>query len=311
VIKPIQKFYLDTIPISKEGRVVCLGMFDGLHEGHEQIIRKAVSIAKKLKLKTCVQTFTGLAKSGEGVLYTVDERIAVLESWGVDEVLVLNYAEVKDMTAEDYMVRVIKLAMNAHTVICGFDYTFGRGGLGTADLLSSFCSNNLIDIEVVPELKDISGRKISTAWLKEALASGDTELASRLCSGRDFFYSGRVCKGKMLGRKMGFPTANLDITEEKFKVRRGVYVVSVILGARTLYGVANVGLRPTVEDAVSDVIETYIFDFDEDIYGAYIRTELLKFLRPETQFGSKEELISAVERNKIEAKEYLKAHGLE
>ena len=105
---------------------------------------------------------------------------------------------------------------------------------------------------------------------------------------------------------MGFPTANIIVPEDKFVVKRGVYVSRIRLGSRTLYGVTNIGRRPTLEDAVNDVAETYIFDFDEDIYGANLEVELLHFLRPESKMTSKEELIDAVNLNKAQAKDYLK-----
>ena len=105
---------------------------------------------------------------------------------------------------------------------------------------------------------------------------------------------------------MGFPTANIIVPEDKFVVKRGVYVSRIRLGSRILYGVTNIGRRPTLEDAVNDVVETYIFDFDEDIYGAKLEVELLHFLRPESKMTSKEELIDAVNLNKSQAKDYLK-----
>ena len=110
----------------------------------------------------------------------------------------------------------------------------------------------------------------------------------------------------MMGRTMGFPTANINIPEDKFVVRRGVYVSRVILGQRVLYGVTNIGRRPTLENAENDVAETFIFDFDEDIYGAKFTVELLHFLRPEEHYGSKDELILAVENNKVQARDYIK-----
>ena len=108
---------------------------------------------------------------------------------------------------------------------------------------------------------------------------------------------------------MGFPTANIVVPEDKFVVRRGVYVSRIRLGQRTLYGVTNIGRRPTLEDAVNDVVETFIFDFDEYIYGASLTVELLHFLRPETKMTSKDDLISAVELNKAQAIDYLKDRG--
>ena len=150
-----------------------------------------------------------------------------------------------------------------------------------------------------------TGEKISTTLLRKALSDGDADLARDLC-GRDYYYSGSVVQGKMLGRTMGFPTANIVVPEEKFVVRRGVYVSRIRLGQRVLYGVTNIGRRPTLEDAVNDVVETYIFDFDEDIYGAKISVELMHFLRPEEHYSSKDELVAAVEQNKQQADEYIK-----
>ena len=106
---------------------------------------------------------------------------------------------------------------------------------------------------------------------------------------------------------MGFPTANINIPDDKFVVRRGVYVSRILLGHRVLYGVTNVGRRPTLEDAVNDVAETFIFDFDEDIYGAKFTVELMHFLRPEEQYKSKDELINAVENNKKQARDFIKS----
>ena len=127
--------------------------------------------------------------------------------------------------------------------------------------------------------------------------------------GRYYFYSGTVAHGKQLGRQLGFPTANIVIPEEKFVVRRGVYVSRVTLGGRILYGVSNVGRRPTVESSENDVIETFIFDFDEDIYGAKIKTEILSFLRPEQPFSGKEELAARVAADKEEARAFLRQNG--
>ena len=162
-----------------------------------------------------------------------------------------------------------------------------------------------MSLRIIPDrILEGTDRKISTSWLREALSEGDVELFSKMCGGRVYSYSGRVVHGKQTGRLMGFPTANLEISEEKFVVRRGVYCSRVILGNRVLYGVTNVGRRPTVEDAVNDVAETFIFDFDEDIYGAVIRVELMKFLRPEQAFSGKEELARAVEENKAQARAF-------
>lgn len=310
MIKTIQRHYLDTIPIVPRGRIMALGMFDGMHLGHIDIISKAVSLAQRAGIKCCVQTFADFDKTGSGMLFTLEERIGLMESLDADEVLILNFPEIKDMTAEEYCEKIILMATGAAGVVMGFDYTYGKGGAGDTAAMQKFCSEHDIGCRIVKE-RDFegTGRKCSTTWLKELLAEGRADTASEMMGGRYYFYSGTVAHGKQLGRQLGFPTANIVIPEEKFVVRRGVYVSRVTLGGRILYGVSNVGRRPTVESAENDVIETFIFDFDEDIYGAKIKTEILSFLRPEQPFSGKEELAARVAADKEVARAFLRQNG--
>ncbi len=276
MIKVCNTYTLNDLPLGTKGRVIALGLFDGLHMGHMDIIKKAVAIAERDGLTSTVQTFKHLNKYDAKSLYTSEERTKIIEEIGADEILVLDFDELKDTEPDVTMIE-------------------------------EFCDTNEIRLIVVKDrMLEGTDKKISTMWLRKTLADGDVDLARDLCGGRNYVYSGRVVQGKMLGREMGFPTANIVVPEEKYVVRRGVYVSRVHLGPRVLYGVTNIGRRPTVEDAVNDVVETYIFDFDEDIYGAQIYVELMHFLRAETQYPSKEELIGAVNRNKEQALEYIK-----
>lgn len=306
MIKVCSRYGLDDLPFLPGGRVMALGMFDGLHEGHLDIIKAAVRLAENTGLLACVQTFRGLGKNGEErLLYTMEERLHMLEALGVDEMLVLNFPQVKDMSPEDYMEQILYTRAGAASLFTGRDYRFGRGASGGVDLLKDFSKKSSISLRVIPDrYLEGTDRKISTSWLKEALSAGDVELFSKMCGGRFYSYTGRVCHGKQAGRQMGFPTANLAIPEDKFIVRRGVYCSRVTLGNRVLCGVTNVGRRPTVENAENDVAETFIFDFDEDIYGASIKVELMKFLRPEQAFTGVEDLTRAVEENKAQARSF-------
>ena len=311
MIKTIQRYYTDSIPIVPRGRIMALGLFDGMHLGHIDIIKKAVDLAGKAGIKCCVQTFAGFDKTGSGMLYTLEERISLIEELEADEVLILNFPEIKDMTADEYCERIIRMSAGSVGVVMGFDYTFGKDGAGNTESMKRYCEDAGIGCRIVKERDfEDSGRKCSTTWLKELLEQGDVDTASKMCDGRNYYYSGTVVRGKQLGRKLGFPTANLIIPEEKFVVRRGVYVAKVTLGHSTLYGVANVGRRPTVEQSENDVIETFIFDFDEDIYGAKIKVELLGFLRPEQAFSGQAELAARVNADKAKAREFLEQKGL-
>ena len=307
MIKVCNTYGLNDLPLGTKGRVIALGMFDGLHSGHMDIIKKAVMTAERDGLTSTVQTFRNLFKHDSRSLYTSEERSDLISRTGADEILVLDFDEVKDMEPEDYLRNVLLYRCIADTLIMGEDYRFGKGARGDVAMIKAFAGENDIRVIVVKDhLHEGTGRKISTTWLREALTEGDADLARELCGGRNYFYSGRCVQGKQLGRTMGFPTANIIVPEDKFVVKRGVYVSRVRLGQRILYGVTNIGRRPTLEDAVNDVAETYIFDFDEDIYGAKLEIELLHFLRPESKMTSKEELINAVNLNKKQALEYIK-----
>ena len=306
MIKVCSRYGLDNLPFIPGGRVMALGMFDGFHQGHTDIIKSAVRLAERSGVLTCVQTFRNLGKNGEDILlYTMEERVRMLEELGVDEMLVLNFPQVKDMSPEEYCEQILKMRTGAAALFIGHDYRFGKGAAGDEFMLKKFASENQMSLRVISDrILEGTDRRISTTWLREALSEGDCELAARMCEGRYYFYTGRVAHGKHAGTSMGFPTANLEIPEDKFVVRRGVYCSRLTIGSRVLYGVTNVGRRPTVEDAVNDVAETFIFDFDEDIYGAHVKVELMKFLRPEQPFSGVEELKKAVEDNKKQAKEF-------
>ena len=310
MIKVCSTYTLNDLPLGTRGRVIALGMFDGIHQGHLDIIKKTVMTAERDGLTSTVQTFKNLFKSDSKPLYTSEERLNLIGETGADELLVFDFDKVKDMEPEEYLTGILLNRCIADTLIMGEDYRFGKDAKGDVNMIKEFARANDIRVIVVKDrLLEGTDKKISTTWLRDALGQGDADLARDLCGGRDYSYSGHCVQGKQLGRTMGFPTANIVVPEDKFVVRRGVYVSRIRLGQRTLYGVTNIGRRPTLEDAVNDVVETFIFDFDEDIYGASLTVELLHFLRPETKMTSKEDLISAVELNKAQAIDYLKDRG--
>ena len=306
MIKVCNTYTLNDLPLGTKGRVIALGLFDGVHLGHQDIIKKAVAIAERDGLTSTVQTFANLYKNDSKPLYTSAERTKLIGDLGADEIFVLDFDSVKDLEPEQYLTDIIMNRAIGDTLVMGEDYRFGKDAKGDVNMIREFAkANNMRVIVVKDHLLESTGEKISTTLLRKALSDGNADLARDLC-GRDYYYSGSVVQGKMLGRTMGFPTANIVVPEEKFVVRRGVYVSRIRLGQRVLYGVTNIGRRPTLEDAVNDVVETYIFDFDEDIYGAKISVELMHFLRPEEHYSSKDELVAAVEQNKQQADEYIK-----
>ena len=303
--------YLDTLPYLHKGRAVALGFFDGIHMGHQQIIRQTVKTAALEGLTSTVMTFINFNKTDNGVLTTLEEKRELLSALGVEELLVLDFAQVKDMPAEDFLNEIILMKLSARAILAGTDYRFGKMASGDAELLKKFGLEKGIEVSIFEDkLYGSESRRLSSTWLREAAGEGDVELYAKLCGGKCFSYSGMVVHGRQLGRQLGFPTANLLIPEDKFKVRRGVYVSCVHLGSKKLYGVTNVGLRPTVNESEdAETAETFIFDFDEDIYGARIKVELLSFVRPECRFSSTDELAAQVEQDKQTAKTWLTKNG--
>lgn len=303
--------HLDTLPYLHKGRAVALGFFDGIHMGHQQIIRQTVKTAALEGLTSTVMTFINFNKTEDGVLTTLEEKRELLSLLGVDELLVLDFNQVKDMPAKDFLNEIILMKLSARAILAGNDYRFGSKAMGDADLLKLFGEEKGIEVSIFEDkLYGQSQRRLSSTWLREAAEEGDVELYAKLCGGKNFAYTGMVAHGRQLGRQLGFPTANLIIPEEKFKVRRGVYVSQVLLGSTKLYGVTNIGLRPTVNESENvETAETFIFDFDEDIYGARLKVELLSFVRPERKFGSTAELAAQVEQDKQTAKTWLVKNG--
>jgi len=305
------KVYLDTIPFEACGRALALGLFDGIHDGHAPIIKKTVKAAKQNGLISTVMTFSGSIKGEKKYITTLEERLDILTSFGVDEMLVLDFDSIKDKDHKAFCEEILRNKLNAKALFAGDDFRYGRAAEGTAEDLKLFGQDNGIAVKIFKTMMlHGTDRRISSSWIREALAEGDVGLVTDLQGGRPFSYSGIVMHGKMLGRTLGFPTANLIVPEEKITVRRGVYASRVLLGRNVLPGVTNVGMRPTVDDSDADTVETYIFDFDEDIYGARIKVELLSFIRPEMKFGTMEELASTVADDKIKAKTYHAKSGI-
>lgn len=299
------KFYLDTLPFEIKGRAVALGLFDGIHEGHAQIIRKAVKAAKQNGMLSSVMTFSGNIKGQSRSITTIEERLEILSGFGVDEMIVLDFEKIKDMEPEDFCMNILKLNLNARALFAGDDFRYGKGAKGTIEDLKKFGSKYDVAVKIFREkLLDGTDRRISSSWIREALEVGQVELASDLMGGRPFSYSGIVVKGRQLGRTLGFPTANIEVPEDKITVRRGVYASLTHIGSAAYPSITNVGKRPTFDDGDFDNAETHIFDFDEDIYGARIKVDLLSFIRPEMRFDGIEALSAQVEADRLKTKTY-------
>lgn len=273
--------------------VITIGTFDGVHTGHQQIIRQLREEAGKVQGESVIITFDphprkiihGATKEIK-LINTLDEKIELLEKNGIDQLVVIPFTEAfSQMRAEEYISEFLIRKFHPHSIIIGYDHRFGRGRTGNYELMekmSPVFSYSLCEIPV-HILNTIS---VSSTRIRDAIAGSDIETANDLL-GYSFFFSGEVVEGNKLGRTIGYPTANLIIQHpEKLIPGNGVYAVEIDLegSATHLKGMMNIGFRPTI-DGTKKVIEVNIFQFDQSIYGQQLRIYVRKHLRSETKFS--------------------------
>ena len=281
-------------------RVIALGFFDGVHLGHGALLRRCRQRADELGCSAAALTFdphpqTFIAGKAMPLINTLDDRIRLMtELYGMDEVPVLSFDEaVMHMPWQRFAEEILVDTFEAVHVVCGHDYTFGSKGLGTAQVLREFCETRSIGCDIIEKV-EAEGGVISSTRIRSLLQAGDVETANRLLGHRHFL-TATVCHGKQLGRKLGFPTANLPLPEGLLELPHGVYAAETVLpdGSRHR-AVVNIGLRPTVEQTDRVNAECWLPDFDGDLYDTELQVEFCKFLRPEQKFDSVDDLRAAI-----------------
>jgi riboflavin kinase/FMN adenylyltransferase len=305
------KVYYELMPSIGE-TAVALGNFDGLHIGHKKVITTAAD-TKKQGLMPTVLTFahnplTDLGGSAGGEIITQEEKIRLLEKFGVEQLYILNFASIKDLSEVDFVDKVLVDICHAKEVCCGFNFTFGRGGKGNSTLLSKLCKERGIEAKIINAVL-FDGEPVSSTRIRNLIAAGEVGDAARLL-GRPYGYRSEVLHGRKIGRDLGTPTVNQAIPKDFVLPKFGVYASRVFFNNKKYYGVTNVGIKPTVGSP--DVLaETWIPDYcGADFYGKIINVELIKFLRPERKFSGLDELKRAIIKNGHEAKEYFAKNGL-
>lgn len=279
---------------------LALGAFDGLHRGHMAVIRRACAPGEGgRRLQPAVFTFSR-SPAGDSAVLTGRDKERLLEDAGVEVLYSLEFSQVKDWEAEAFVEQVLFETCAARRLCCGEDFRFGRGARGDTALLQTLCDRRGVELTVVPPVKE-GGEKVSSTRIRAAVEAGDISLANRLL-GRPFGFSLEVIHGNHIGTGLGTPTINQAIPEGFVLPRFGVYASWCRVGGEYFYGVTNVGVKPTVgSDRV--LAETWMPEFQGDLYGKRVRVFLLEFLRPEKKFGSLEELKAAIQTNGEQAKE--------
>lgn len=269
-------------------RAVAIGVFDGMHIGHRAILDRAQSAASELEGSSLVFTFEPTPKeffspaSAPPRLTRFRERFEQLAAHGIDELFCPRFGAIRDLAPREFIDDLLAARLRARHVVVGNDFRFGAERRGTVEELRARGKPHGIEVsEVAPVYW--RGERVSSTAIRQALKAGDLDVA-RAMLGRDYSISGRVVRGLGLGRKLGFPTANVNLKRLQAPID-GIFAARVTgLAERPLDGVASVGTRPTIGGNTA-LLEVLIFDFDRDIYGRYITVHFVKRLREERHFG--------------------------
>jgi riboflavin kinase/FMN adenylyltransferase len=289
----------------QRGCVVSIGTFDGIHLGHQALLRRLKEHAARLSAPTVVLTFEPTPReylspqSAPARLTSFRERWRVLEGLGVDSLMLLRFDEgLRNLTGEAF-AGLLAQDVGARAVVVGHDFRFGRNGEATASVLTEAGPRLGFEVDVVsPVLCD--GERVSSSGVRDALARGHFALAQRWL-GRPYSMRGRVVQGQRLGRDLGFPTANLRLERKKTPLQ-GIFAVRVHgIETTALRAVASLGTRPTV-GGVHTLLEVHVFDFSSDLYGREIEVEFVAKLRDEEHFPTLDALVEQIHRDAAQAR---------
>lgn len=295
---------------TKEKTFVTIGTFDGVHFGHKEIINRLVDDAKKAGKKSVLLTFFPhprmvLQKEASiELINTIQERALLLENTGLDYLIIHPFSkEFSRLTALDFVRDILVNQLNISKLIIGYDHHFGKNREGNIEQLTEYSHTFGFSVEEIPA-QDVNDVSVSSTKIRRALASGDLNTANNYL-GYHFMISGKVVNGKKLGGKIGFPTANIDVLETyKLIPKAGVYVVKSEINNTGVFGMMNIGNRPTVSGK-HQTIEVHFFDFNKDLYHKELVVELLYFLRDEHKFDSLKSLTLQLEKDEKIARNYI------
>lgn len=289
-----------------EESAVTLGKFDGIHKGHQKLM-KTILDQKKNGLKSVVFTFSKmpgsvfLGEKGQTIL-TAEERRIHLEAMGIDYMVECPFVDlIIGMEPEHFIKEILVKKLHARYIAVGTDFRFGHERKGDAGLLKKLSEKYDYRAEIV-EKECFENEEISSSRVREALNSGKMELVRSLL-GYPYYVSGTVIHGRRLGRKLGIPTINIHPDDEKMLPPNGVYLTKTIIGDQEYFGVTNVGVKPTVEKEKIRGIETNLFDFEGDLYGKTVTVAFYAFEREEKRFDSLDALKEQLKKDVCRGKE--------
>lgn len=288
--------------------VVALGNFDGVHKGHQELIRRTVKSAKMAGLKSAVFTFANHPKNvlaGKPVIKNIlyaEDKATIIKSLGVDYLFSIEFNHlIQHMSAQEFIQKLLIDGFKMREAYCGFNYSFGYQAKGNPESLIKTGIKEGFGIHVLEPFK-IDNNLVSSTFIRQLIADGKVDECEKYM-GRNYAVGGEVVVGNKLGRTIGFATSNILIDDAMVTPSHGVYVTYCNHHGVQYPSVTNVGIKPTIGDNKKN-IETHIFDFNKELYGMNIRVEFLQKLRDEVRFENVEQLSQQIEKDCLTAKKY-------
>ena len=288
----------------KKSTIITIGTFDGVHLGHQKILKKLNVEAENNRLESSVLTFFPHPRtvlnpnSSLKLINTIEERISLFKKSKIDNLIVHPFTkEFSELDSEDYVKNILVDQLKAKIVLIGYDHKFGKNRTADINNLKEYgIKYNFEVIEIkAEEINDIA---ISSTKIRNSIEEGDIQLTNSYL-GYEFSFFGKVVRGNSIGKTLGFPTANIEIESDlKLIPKNGVYLISTIINKKIIFGMMNIGIKPTTNENTKS-IEVNLFDFNQDLYDKNITVYIKQFLREEIKFDSLNELKLQIEKDKI------------
>lgn len=278
--------------------VLCIGDFDGVHLGHRQLVASVLENHKKLKklhpsLVSGAWFFNSNSYKAAREIYTIDEKLNVFASLGIDYAIIADFDEMKSLSPDAFVNDVLQNRCNCIHAVCGENFRFGAKAAGDSNYLKHMMCGNAT---IVPLMAVDNSTVISSTYIRSLLENGDILKANSLL-GKPYSVCEPVIHGKALGRTLGIPTINQNVQGKQFILKNGIYSTECTVNGKKYFGVTNVGVRPTVDDDGHKNMETYIIDFDEDCYDKFVTVEFLHRVRDEMKFESLDALKAQIQKD--------------
>ena len=288
----------------KKSTIITIGTFDGVHLGHQKILKKLNVEAKNNRLESSVLTFFPHPRtvlnpdSSLKLINTIEERISLFKKSKIDNLIVHPFTKnFSELDSEDYVKNILVDQLRAKIVLIGYDHKFGKNRTADINNLKEYgIKYNFKVIEI--KAKEINDIAISSTKIRNSIKDGDIQLTNSYL-GYEFSFFGKVVRGNSIGKTLGFPTANIEIESDlKLIPKNGVYLISTIINKKIIFGMMNIGIKPTTNENTKS-IEVNLFDFNQDLYDKNITVYIKQFLREEIKFDSLNELKLQIEKDKI------------